>query len=114
MFAMADYYPLIRRAIAALETANFEGRRAVYNRARAVQSGQLHNHRFNKTASISTRLMASSNIRRVTPGAPAYAAPYAAPSAMAQPLYAYAPGYGYGYTPGYWNRGYWGYGYGWR
>jgi hypothetical protein len=39
---------------------------------------------------------------------------YGAP-AVSQPLYAYAPGYGYGYTPGYWNRGYWGrYGYGWR
>jgi hypothetical protein len=50
----------------------------------------------------------------------AYTAPpattgyYGAP-AVSQPLYAYAPGYGYGYTPGYWNRGYWGrYGYGWR
>jgi hypothetical protein len=39
---------------------------------------------------------------------------YGAP-AVSQPLYAYAPGNGYGYTPGYWNRGYWGrYGYGWR
>ena len=54
--------------------------------------------------------------------APAYTAPpvvsgyYAAPSAVvSQPIYDYAPGYGYGYTPGYWNRGYWGrYGYGWR
>jgi hypothetical protein len=59
--------------------------------------------------------------------APVYAAPqvYTAPPAtngystttavVAQPIYDYAPGYGYGYTPGYWNRGYWGrYGYGWR
>ena len=54
--------------------------------------------------------------------APAYTAPpavsgyYAAPSAVvSQPIYDYAPGYGYGYTPGYWNRGYWGRsGYGWR
>jgi hypothetical protein len=37
---------------------------------------------------------------------------YGAP-AVSQPIYAYAPGYGYGYTPGYWNRGYWGR-YGWR
>ena len=54
----------------------------------------------------------------VTP-APAYTAPqvYAAPpvttgyyaaSAVSQPLYNYAPWYGCGYTPGYWNRGYWG------
>jgi hypothetical protein len=53
--------------------------------------------------------------------APAYSAPavsgyYGAPSTVvSQPIYNYAPGYGYGYTPGYWNRGYWGrYGYGWR
>jgi hypothetical protein len=53
-----------------------------------------------------------------------YAAPqvYTAPpvttgyyGAVSQPIYAYAPGNGYSYTPGYWNRGYWGrYGYGWR
>jgi hypothetical protein len=58
-------------------------------------------------------------------GRSVYAAPqvYTAPpvttgyygAAVSQPIYAYAPGYGYGYTPGYWNRGYWGrYGYGWR
>jgi hypothetical protein len=53
--------------------------------------------------------------------APAYSAPamsgyYGAPSTVvSQPIYNYAPGYAYGYTPGYWNRGYWGgYGYGWR
>jgi hypothetical protein len=54
--------------------------------------------------------------------APAYTAPpvvsgyYAAPSAVvSQPIYDSAPGYGYGYTPGYGNRGYWGrYGYRWR
>jgi hypothetical protein len=62
---------------------------------------------------------AGTTIIIVTP-APAYTARpavsgyYAAP-AVSQPIYNYAPGYGYGYTPGYWNRGYWGrYGYGWR
>jgi hypothetical protein len=60
--------------------------------------------------------------------APAYAAPaaagttvvivtpapaYTTPTVVSPPLYAYAPGYGYGYTPGYWNRGYWGRWYGW-
>lgn len=45
--------------------------------------------------------------------APAYAAPpvttgyYSAP-VVSQPIYNYAPGYGYDYTPGHWNRGYWG------
>ena len=59
---------------------------------------------------------AGTTIVIVTP-APAYAAPpvgsgyYTAP-VVSQPIYAYAPGYGYGYTPGYWNRGYWGR-YGW-
>src|SRR5262249_40996043 len=36
---------------------------------------------------------------------------YAAAPVVSQPIYNYA-GYGYGYTPGYWNRGYWGR-YGW-
>jgi hypothetical protein len=49
----------------------------------------------------------------IVPSAPAYTAPpvvsgyYGAP-VVSQPIYDYAPGYGYGYTPGYWNRGYWG------
>ena len=62
---------------------------------------------------------AGTTIIIVTP-APAYTARaavsgyYAAP-VVSQPIYNYAPGYGYGYTPGYWNRGYRGrYGYGWR
>jgi hypothetical protein len=60
---------------------------------------------------------------------PVYPAPqvYTAPPATAgyyvphpvppEPIYDYAPGYGYDYTaPGYWNRSYWGRGYGfeWR
>jgi hypothetical protein len=49
----------------------------------------------------------------IVPSAPAYTAPpvasgyYGAP-VVSQPIYDYAPGNGYGYTPGYWNRGYWG------
>jgi hypothetical protein len=56
----------------------------------------------------------------VTPGsgytAPPVASGYYGAPVVSQPIYAYAPGYGYGYTPGYWNRGYWGRwgGYGWR
>jgi len=58
----------------------------------------------------------------VTP-APAYTAPpvttgyYAPHPVPPEPIYDYAPGYGYDYTaPGYWNRSYWGRGYGfeWR
>ncbi len=47
-----------------------------------------------------------------------YYAPHPAPPApIPGPIYDYAPGYGYDYTaPGYWNREYWGRGYGfeWR
>jgi hypothetical protein len=49
----------------------------------------------------------------IVPPGPAYTAPpvvsgyYGAP-VVSQPIYDYAPEYGYGYTPGYWNRGYWG------
>ena len=45
---MADYYSAISRAVAALETNTFEDRRAIYNRARAVQSYQLGKRPFNK------------------------------------------------------------------
>jgi hypothetical protein len=45
---MADYYSVITRAVAALETNTFEDRRAIYNRARAVQSYQLGQRPFNK------------------------------------------------------------------
>src|SRR5215472_4624987 len=38
-----------------------------------------------------------------------YYAPHPVPP---EPIYDYAPGYGYDYTaPGYWNRSYWGRGY---
>ncbi len=59
--------------------------------------------------------------------APIYSAPPTAPPVTTsdyaphpvppEPIYDYAPGYGYDYTaPGYWNRAYWGRGYGfeWR
>jgi hypothetical protein len=65
MVVMADYYPLISRAVAALETTNFEARRAVYNRARAVQSEQLRNRPFNKTDFDRERLMLEDAISRV-------------------------------------------------
>ncbi len=45
---MTDYYPVILRAVAALETNTFEARRAIYNRVRAVQSYQLGQRPFNK------------------------------------------------------------------
>jgi hypothetical protein len=64
----------------------------------------------------------SSTVVIVTPP-PAYTAPLTTgyyvphrvpPAPIPGPVYNYAPEYGYGYTPGYWNRGYWGgYGNGW-
>jgi len=38
---MADYYPVISRAIAALDNKSSEARRAVYDRARAALANQL-------------------------------------------------------------------------
>ena len=38
---MADYYPLISRAVAGLEKNNGENRRALYERARAALVAQL-------------------------------------------------------------------------
>ena len=60
---------------------------------------------------------------RVYPAPQVYPAPlvtagdYAPHPVPPEPIYDYAPGYGYDYTaPGYWNRSYWGRGYGfeWR
>jgi hypothetical protein len=63
--AMADYYSLISRAVAVLETNTFEARRAVYNYARAAQSEQLHNRPFNKKDFDHERLMLEDAISRV-------------------------------------------------
>jgi hypothetical protein len=62
---MADYYSLISRAVAALETNTFEDRRDVYNRARAMQSYQLRKRPFNKTDFDRERLMLEDAIGRV-------------------------------------------------
>ncbi len=62
---MADYYSVISRAVAALETNTFEDRRAIYNRARAMQSYQLRRRAFNKTDFDRERLMLEDAIGRV-------------------------------------------------
>jgi len=62
---MADYYPLISRAVAALEANTFEARRAIYNQARAAQSEHLHNRPFNKQDFDHERLMLEDAISRV-------------------------------------------------
>ena len=62
---MADYYSLINRAVAALETNTFEARRAIYNHAREAQSEQLHNRPFNKKDFDHERLMLEDAIARV-------------------------------------------------
>lgn len=40
---MADYYSLMKKAVARLDTSAHEGRRALYERARAAQLAQLRN-----------------------------------------------------------------------
>ena len=62
---MADYYSLISRAVAALETNTFDDRRAIYNRARAVQSYQLGKRPFNKEDFDHERSMLEDAIGRV-------------------------------------------------
>jgi hypothetical protein len=62
---MAGYYSVISRAVAALEVNTFEDRRAIYNRARAVQSYQLRKRPFNKTDFDHERLMLEDAIGRV-------------------------------------------------
>ena len=62
---MVDYYSLISRAVAALETNTFDDRRAIYNRARAMQSDQLGKRPFNKADFDRERLMLEDAIGRV-------------------------------------------------
>jgi len=62
---MADYYSVISRAVAALETKTFEDRRAIYNRTRAVQSCQLGKRLFNKADFDRERAMLEDAISRV-------------------------------------------------
>ena len=62
---MADYYSLISRAVAALETNTFEDRRAIYNRARSVQSYQLGKRPYKKTDFDRERSMLEDAISRV-------------------------------------------------
>jgi hypothetical protein len=62
---MADYYALISRALAALETNAFEDRRAIYNRARAAQAEQLGKRPFNKKDFDRERSLLEDAISRV-------------------------------------------------
>jgi hypothetical protein len=62
---MADYYSVIRRAVAALEINTFEDRHAIYNRARAVQECQLGKRPFNKAHYDRERSMLEDAISRV-------------------------------------------------
>jgi hypothetical protein len=59
------YYRLISRAVAALEINGFEGRCAIYNRARAAQSEQLGKPPFNKADIDRERSMLEDAISRV-------------------------------------------------
>jgi hypothetical protein len=62
---MADYYSVISQAVAALEINTFEDRRAIYNRARAMQSYQLGKRPFSKAEFDRERSMLEDAISRV-------------------------------------------------
>jgi len=62
---MADYYSVISRAVCHSRDKYFRRPRAVYNRARAMQSYQLRKRPFNKTDFDRERLMLEDTIGRV-------------------------------------------------
>jgi hypothetical protein len=62
---VADYYPLIEGAVAALSPNTIETRRALYDRARAVQLNELKNHPYIKKDYDGERLMLEDAISRV-------------------------------------------------
>jgi hypothetical protein len=64
-FRVADYYSLISRAVAGLEMKAFEDRRAIYNRARAMQSYQLGKRPYKKADFDRERSMLEDAISRV-------------------------------------------------
>jgi hypothetical protein len=83
---MADYYSLVSRAVAALQTNTFEDRRAIYNRARAVQSCQLGKCPFNKKDFDRERSLLEDAISRVeTEATSKRMSTEATPSAPVQP-----------------------------
>ena len=64
---MADYYPLISRAVAGLEKNNGENRRALYERARAALLAQLRGvtPALNESDITRERLALEESIRKV-------------------------------------------------
>jgi hypothetical protein len=64
---MADYYPLIARAVAGLDKNNGEGRRALYDRARAALLAQLRGvtPALNESDITRERLALEESIRKV-------------------------------------------------
>jgi hypothetical protein len=82
---MADYYSVISRAVAALETNTFDDRRAIYNHARAALSEQLGKRPFNKKDFDRERLILEDAISRVEIEATTKRNTTEAPSAPVQP-----------------------------
>jgi len=62
---MTDYYPVLLRAVAALEANTFEVRRWIYNHARTALIGQLDKRPFVKKDFDRERLMLEDAISRV-------------------------------------------------
>jgi hypothetical protein len=82
---MADYYSVISRAVAALETNTFDDRRVIYNHARAALSEQLGKRPFNKKDFDRERLILEDAISRVEIEATTKRNTTEAPSAPVQP-----------------------------
>src|SRR3954470_13140362 len=85
---MADYYPLISRAVAGLEKNNGENRRALYERARAALLAQLRGVTppLNESDITRERLALEESRRRAAiPTAPATASRSRSRSARSKP-----------------------------
>ncbi len=80
-----EYYRLISRAVAALEINTFEDRRAIYNRAQAVQSHQLGKRPYKKADFDRERSMLEDTISRVETEATTKRITTEAPSAPVEP-----------------------------
>ncbi len=83
---MADYYPLISRAVAGLEKNNGENRRALYERARAALIAQLRGvtPALNESDITRERLALEESIRKVEAEVGAPVRRELAPAAVAQ------------------------------
>ena len=84
---MADYYPVLKRAISSLPAGSGEARRAVYERARAALLRQLNTYDppLSPTEITDQRLALEECIRRVESEVAVAAPPVEAPAVKVPP-----------------------------